>query len=201
MGNVGEWIAAGKAILGIEFGSTRIKAVLIDDEHKPIASGDYVWENRLEGGFWTYHDDEIWTGLQESYVNLKKDVADKYGIKLTKVAALGFSGMMHGYLAFDQEGKLLVPFRTWRNSTTGPAAEQLSQLFSYNIPERWSSSHLYQAILNGEDHVKDVAYFTTLAGYIHWRMTGQKVLGVGDASGMFPIDPKTKQYCCYGRKI
>ena len=194
MGNVGEWIAAGKAILGIEFGSTRIKAVLIDDEHKPIASGDYVWENRLEGGFWTYHDDEIWTGLQESYVNLKKDVADKYGIKLTKVAALGFSGMMHGYLAFDQEGKLLVPFRTWRNSTTGPAAEQLSQLFSYNIPERWSISHLYQAILNEEDHVKDVAYFTTLAGYIHWRMTGQKVLGVGDASGMFPIDPKTKQY-------
>lgn len=194
MGNVGEWIAAGKAILGIEFGSTRIKAVLIDDEHKPIASGDYVWENRLEDGFWTYHDDEIWTGLQESYANLKKDVADKYGIKLTKVAALGFSGMMHGYLAFDQEGKLLVPFRTWRNSTTGPAAEQLSQLFSYNIPERWSISHLYQAILNGEDHVKDVAYFTTLAGYIHWRMTGQKVLGVGDASGMFPIDPKTKQY-------
>ncbi len=194
MGNVGEWIAAGKAILGIEFGSTRIKAVLIDDEHKPIASGDHVWENRLEGGFWTYHDDEIWTGLQESYANLKKDVADKYGIKLTKVAALGFSGMMHGYLAFDQEGKLLVPFRTWRNSTTGPAAEQLSQLFSYNIPERWSISHLYQAILNGEDHVKDVAYFTTLAGYIHWRMTGQKVLGVGDASGMFPIDPKTKQY-------
>lgn len=194
MGNVGEWIAAGKAILGIEFGSTRIKAVLIDDEHKPIASGDYVWENRLEGGFWTYHDDEIWTGLQESYANLKKDVADKYGIKLTKVAALGFSGMMHGYLAFDQEGKLLAPFRTWRNSTTGPAAEQLSQLFSYNIPERWSISHLYQAILNGEDHVKDVAYFTTLAGYIHWRMTGQKVLGVGDASGMFPIDPKTKQY-------
>lgn len=194
MGNVGEWIAAGKAILGIEFGSTRIKAVLIDDEHKPIASGDHVWENRLEGGFWTYHDDEIWTGLQESYANLKKDVADKYGIKLAKVAALGFSGMMHGYLAFDQEGKLLVPFRTWRNSTTGPAAEQLSQLFSYNIPERWSISHLYQAILNGEDHVKDVAYFTTLAGYIHWRMTGQKVLGVGDASGMFPIDPKTKQY-------
>ena len=194
MGNVGEWIAAGKAILGIEFGSTRIKAVLIDDEHKPIASGDYVWENRLEDGFWTYHDDEIWTGLQESYANLKQDVADKYGIKLTKVAALGFSGMMHGYLAFDQEGKLLVPFRTWRNSTTGPAAEQLSQLFSYNIPERWSISHLYQAILNGEDHVKDVAYFTTLAGYIHWRMTGQKVLGVGDASGMFPIDPKTKQY-------
>lgn len=194
MGNVGEWIAAGKAILGIEFGSTRIKAVLIDDEHKPIASGDHVWENRLEDGFWTYHDDEIWTGLQESYANLKKDVADKYGIKLTKVAALGFSGMMHGYLAFDQEGKLLVPFRTWRNSTTGPAAEQLSQLFSYNIPERWSISHLYQAILNGEDHVKDVAYFTTLAGYIHWRMTGQKVLGVGDASGMFPIDPKTKQY-------
>lgn len=194
MGNTGELIAGGKAILGIEFGSTRIKAVLIDEAHKPIASGDHVWENRLENGFWTYHDDEIWAGLQDAYANLKKDVADKYDVKLTKVAALGFSAMMHGYLAFDKDGNLLVPFRTWRNSTTGPAAAELSQLFSYNIPERWSISHLYQAILNGEDHVKDLAFFTTLAGYIHWRMTGEKVLGVGDASGMFPIDPKTKQY-------
>ena len=194
MGNIGELIAGGKAILGIEFGSTRIKAVLIDEAHKPIASGDHVWENRLENGFWTYHDDEIWAGLQDAYANLKKDVVDKYDVKLTKVAALGFSAMMHGYLAFDKDGNLLVPFRTWRNSTTGPAAAELSQLFSYNIPERWSISHLYQAILNGEDHVKDLAFFTTLAGYIHWRMTGEKVLGVGDASGMFPIDPKTKQY-------
>lgn len=194
MGNTRELIENGEAILGIEFGSTRIKAVLIDESHKPIAGGDYVWENRLENGFWTYHEDEIWTGLQESYANLKKDVEQRYGVKLTKVAALGFSAMMHGYLAFDKEERLLVPFRTWRNSTTGEAAKQLSTLFSYNIPERWSISHLYQAILNKEEHVKDVAFFTTLAGYIHWQLTGEKVLGVGDASGMFPIDPKTKQY-------
>ncbi len=189
-----ELIKEGKAILGIEFGSTRIKAVLIDDQHKPIASGDHEWENRLENGFWTYHEDEIWTGLQDSYAKLKKDVSEKYGVELTKLASLGFSAMMHGYLAFDAEGKLLVPFRTWRNSTTGPAAEQLSELFQYNIPQRWSISHLYQAILNGEDHVSQIAYFTTLAGYIHWKLTGEKVLGVGDASGMFPIDPKTKNY-------
>ena len=194
MSNTKELIENGKAMLGIEFGSTRIKAVLIDENHKPIASGDHVWENRLENGFWTYHEDEIWSGLQDSYANLKKDVENKYGVKLTKLAALGFSAMMHGYLAFDENGKLLVPFRTWRNSTTGPAAEKLSSLFAYNIPERWSISHLYQAILNQEDHVKDIAFFTTLAGYIHWQLTGEKVLGVGDASGMFPIDPKTKQY-------
>lgn len=194
MNDTKELIANGEAILGIEFGSTRIKAVLIDENHKPIASGDHIWENRLENGFWTYHEDEIWSGLQDSYANLKKDVESKYGVKLTKIAALGFSAMMHGYLAFDKEGKLLVPFRTWRNSTTGEAAEKLSALFEYNIPERWSISHLYQAILNGEDHVKDIAFFTTLAGFIHWKLTGEKVLGVGDASGMFPIDPKTKQY-------
>lgn len=194
MSDTKELIANGEAILGIEFGSTRIKAVLIDENHKPIASGDHIWENRLENGFWTYHEDEIWSGLQDSYANLKKDVESKYGVKITKIAALGFSAMMHGYLAFDKEGKLLVPFRTWRNSTTGEAAEKLSALFEYNIPERWSISHLYQAILNGEDHVKDIAFFTTLAGFIHWKLTGEKVLGVGDASGMFPIDPKTKQY-------
>lgn len=194
MGNTRELIENGEAILGIEFGSTRIKAVLIDESHKPIAGGDYVWENRLENGFWTYHEDEIWTGLQESYANLKKDVGQQYGVKLTRVAALGFSAMMHGYLPFDKEEKLLVPFRTWRNSTTGEAAKQLSTLFAYNIPERWSISHLYQAILNKEEHVKDITFFTTLAGYIHWKLTGEKVLGVGDASGMFPIDPKTKQY-------
>ncbi len=194
MRNVEEVIADGKAVLGIEFGSTRIKAVLIDEDHKPIASGDHVWENRWENGFWTYHEDEIWTGLQEAYANLKKDVADKYGLKLTKVAALGFSAMMHGYLAFDKKGDLLVPFRTWRNASTGQAAKDLSQLLEYNIPERWSIAHLYQAILNGEEHIKDIAFITTLAGYVHWRMTGEKVLGIGDASGMFPIDPKTKQY-------
>ncbi len=194
MRNVEERIAAGKAILGIEFGSTRIKAVLIDEDHKPLASGDYVWENRLEDGFWTYHEDEIWTGLKAAYANLKKDVADKYGLKLTRFAAMGFSAMMHGYLAFDEKGNLLVPFRTWRNARTGQAAKELSSLFAYNIPERWSIAHLYQAILNGEEHVKNVAYITTLAGYVHWRLTGEKVLGIGDASGMFPIDPKTKQY-------
>lgn len=145
MGNIGELIAGGKAILGIEFGSTRIKAVLIDEAHKPIASGDHVWENRLENGFWTYHDDEIWAGLQDAYANLKKDVADKYDVELTKVAALGFSAMMHGYLAFDKDGNLLVPFRTWRNSTTGPAAAELSQLFSYNI-----RSAEYLAFVSGD---------------------------------------------------
>ena len=194
MENIAELIENGKALLGIEFGSTRIKAVLIDENHNPIASGDFVWENRLEYGFWTYHQDEIWEGLQESYRNLKRDVADKYGVKLTKVAALGFSAMMHGYLAFGKEDELLVPFRTWRNSTTGEAAKELSELFAYNIPERWSISHLYQAILNNEEHVPNITFFTTLAGYIHWQLTGEKVIGVGDASGMFPIDPKTKSY-------
>ncbi len=194
MNTIGELITDGKVILGIEFGSTRIKAVLIDETHRPIASGDHVWENRLENGFWTYHKDEIWTGLQDAYANLKKDVLDNYQVKLTKVAAMGFSAMMHGYLAFDKDGNLLVPFRTWRNSTTNPAAAKLSKLFSYNIPERWSISHLYQAILNGEEHVKEINFITTLAGYVHWRMTGEKVLGIGDASGMFPIDPKTKEY-------
>ena len=194
MGNTAELIADGRAILGIEFGSTRIKAVLIDEQHNPIASGDHVWENRLEEGFWTYHDDEIWAGLQDSYANLKKDVESKYGVRLTKLAAMGFSAMMHGYLAFDREDQLLVPFRTWRNSTTGEAAEELSRLFAYNIPQRWSIAHLYQAVLNKEEHVSDIAFFTTLAGYIHWKVTGEKVLGVGDASGMFPVDPKTRQY-------
>ena len=194
MGNTAELIADGRAILGIEFGSTRIKAVLIDEQHNPIASGDHVWENRLEEGFWTYHDDEIWAGLQDSYVNLKKDVESKYGVRLTKLAAMGFSAMMHGYLAFDREDQLLVPFRTWRNSTTGEAAEELRRVFAYNIPQRWSIAHLYQAVLNKEEHVSDIAFFTTLAGYIHWKVTGEKVLGVGDASGMFPVDPKTRQY-------
>lgn len=187
-------IESGKAVLGLEFGSTRIKAVLIDEEHHPIASGDHEWENRLDNGIWTYTLDDIWTGLRDSYEKMAKDVKEKYDVVLTDIGAIGFSAMMHGYMAFDRDGELLVPFRTWRNSTTGQSAKALTELFQYNIPERWSIAHLYQAILNEEEHVKDIAYITTLAGYIHWQLTGEKVLGVGDASGMFPIDPETKDY-------
>ena len=194
MSSIKETIENGKAVLGIEFGSTRIKAVLIDEAHNPIASGDHVWENRLDNGIWTYTLDDIWTGLRDSYQKMAADVKEKYGVTLKKIGAIGFSAMMHGYMAFDKEGNLLVPFRTWRNSITGPSAEALTELFQYNIPQRWSIAHLYQAILNDEEHVKDVAFFTTLAGYIHWQLTGEKVLGVGDASGMFPIDPETKDY-------
>ena len=188
------FIESGKAILGIELGSTRIKSVLIDDTHTPIASGDYEWENKYENGNWTYDLDDVWKGLQGSYASLAANVKEKYGATITEVGAIGFSGMMHGYLAFDKEGKLLAPFRTWRNNTTGPAVEVLTDLFQYNIPQRWSIAHLYQSILDGLDHVKDVDYFTTLSGYIHWQLTGERVLGVGDASGMFPIDPTTKDY-------
>ena len=194
MSNVKEMIENGRAVLGIELGSTRIKAVLIDEDHNPIAVGDHEWENRLDDGIWTYTLDDIWEGLKDSYQNLAANVKEKYGVTLTKVGAMGFSAMMHGYMAFDKEGNLLVPFRTWRNSTTGPAAEALTELFQYNIPQRLSIAHLYQAILNDEEHVKDVAYITTLAGYIHWRLTGEKVIGIGDASGMFPIDVKAKDY-------
>ncbi len=186
--------AIESSVLGLELGSTRIKAVLIDESHTPIASGDHEWENRLENGIWTYSLEDIWTGLRDCYSKLAADVKAKYGVKLTKVGAIGFSAMMHGYMAFDKEGNLLVPFRTWRNGITGPAAEELTELFQYNIPQRWSIAHLYQAILNGEEHVKDIAFFTTLAGYIHWQLTGEKVLGMGDASGMFPIDLETKDY-------
>lgn len=194
MGDVKEAIENGRTVLGIEFGSTRIKAVLIDEAHNPIASGDYEWENRLEQGIWTYSLEDIWKGLQESYSRMAADARERYGTVITKIGAIGFSAMMHGYMAFDKTGKLLVPFRTWRNSITGEAAEALTELFQYNIPERWSIAHLYQAILNEETHVKDVDFFTTLAGYIHWQLTGEKVLGVGDASGMFPIDIHTKDF-------
>ncbi len=197
MGNKDEikrMIESGSTALGLEFGSTRIKAVLVDETHHPVASGDHEWENRLENGFWTYSLEDVWSGLKDSYGKLVCDVREKYDAELKSIGAIGFSAMMHGYMAFDKDGKLLVPFRTWRNSTTGPAAEALTELFQYNIPQRWSISHLYQAILNDEEHVKDVAYITTLAGYIHWQLTGEKVLGVGDASGMFPIDPETKTY-------
>lgn len=192
--NIKAMIESGNTALGLEFGSTRIKAVLIDADHNPIASGDHVWENRLDNGIWTYTLDDIWTGLRDSYKKMAEDVKAKYDTELTTIGAIGFSAMMHGYMAFDKERKLLVPFRTWRNSTTGPAAEALTELFQYNIPQRWSISHLYQAILNEEEHVKDIDFFTTLAGYIHWQLTGEKVLGVGDASGMFPINPETKDY-------
>lgn len=192
--DIKKMIETGQTALGLEFGSTRIKAVLVDADHNPIASGDHVWENRLDNGIWTYTLDDIWTGLRDSYKKMAEDVKSKYDTTLTTIGAIGFSAMMHGYMAFDKDGNLLVPFRTWRNGTTGPAAEALTELFQYNIPQRWSIAHLYQAILNGEEHVKDVAYFTTLAGYIHWQLTGEKVLGVGDASGMFPIDSETKDY-------
>lgn len=187
-------IESGKTVLGIELGSTRIKAVLIDENHAPIASGSFEWENRYENNIWTYRLEDVWTGLQESYRTLSGDVFEKYNVPLKTTGAIGFSAMMHGYLAFDKEGDLLVPFRTWRNTMTGPAAEQLTDLFQFNIPQRWSIAHLYQAILNREPHVRDIHYQTTLAGYVHWKLTGQKVLGVGEASGMFPIDSKTNAY-------
>lgn len=184
----------GKSALGIEFGSTRIKAVLVTNDNVPVAAGSHEWENRLENNIWTYSLEDIWKGLQDAYAQMAADVKEKYGIILTTIGAIGFSGMMHGYMAFDKNGELLVPFRTWRNTITEEAAEKLTKEFSYNIPQRWSIAHLYQAILNGEDHVKDITFFTTLAGYIHWKMTGEKVLGVGEASGMFPIDVETGDF-------
>ena len=189
-----EKIRAGKTSLGIEFGSTRIKAVLIDDTYTTIAAGDYGWASHLEDGLWSYSQEEIWTGLQTAYAALAEDVENAYGEKLTRVGRIGFSAMMHGYLAFGKDGELLVPFRTWQNTNTSEAHEKLSKLFQYNIPERWSIAHLYQAVLNNEEHIGKVDFFTTLAGYVHWKLTGKKVLGVGDASGMFPIDPTTHTY-------
>ena len=189
-----EKIRAGKTSLGIEFGSTRIKAVLIDDTYHTIAAGDYGWASHLENGLWSYTQEEIWKGLQTAYAAMAQNVEAAYGEKLARVGHIGFSAMMHGYLAFDKNGELLVPFRTWQNTNTSEAHEKLSELFQYNIPERWSIAHLYQAVLNEEEHIGKVAYFTTLAGYVHWKLTGKKVLGVGDASGMFPIDPTTHAY-------
>ena len=189
-----ETIQAGKAILGIEFGSTRIKAVLIDGDNKPIAQGSHEWENSLVDGLWTYSIEEIWYGLQDCYADILKDVKAQYDCVVENLAAIGISAMMHGYMAFDENDKILVPFRTWRNTNTGQAAAKLSELFVYNIPLRWSISHLYQCILEDNSHVKDIKFLTTLAGYIHWQLTGEKVLGVGDASGMLPLDPETKDY-------
>ena len=189
-----EMISAGQAVLGIELGSTRIKAVLIDVDKTPVASGSYDWENQYVDHIWTYDIDEVWKGLQGSYQDLVKNVREEYGVTITNLAAAGVSAMMHGYLAFDENDELLVPFRTWRNTITGEASEKLSELFQYHIPQRWSIAHLYQAILNGEEHVSKVRFFTTLAGYIHWKLTGQKVIGSGDAAGMFPINIETKDY-------
>lgn len=183
-----------KTYLGIEFGSTRIKAVLVDEASKVVASGSHDWENRLENGIWTYSLDDIRLGLQSAYASLTGDYADKYGEPLTKIGGMGFSAMMHGYMAFDENGELLVPFRTWRNTITGEASEKLSKLFGFNIPQRWSIAHLYQAILNKEEHVADISYVLTLAGYAHYMLTGRRVLGVGEASGMFPIDSKTGRF-------
>ena len=199
-------IESGKAILGIEFGSTRIKAVLIDQENKPIAQGSHEWENQLVDGLWTYSTEAIWYGVEDCYADLRRNVKREYDCEIEQLASIGISAMMHGYMAFGPNGKatrwapvsesekILAPFRTWRNTNTGKAASELSKLFNYNIPLRWSISHLYQAILNGEEHVKDITYLTTLAGYIHWRLTDKKVLGIGDASGMIPVDPNTKTY-------
>ena len=180
--------------LGIEFGSTRIKAVLIDQNHMPIASGAYDWENQLVNGIWTYSMDMIIKGLQTCYAALKTDVKEKLGVELTTVGAIGVSAMMHGYLPFDKEGNQLAEFRTWRNTITGEAAAKLTELFHFNIPQRWSIAHLYQAILNKEEHVDKIGYLTTLAGYIHYRLTGEKVMGIGEASGMFPIDSEKLDY-------
>ncbi len=187
-------IRDGKTVLGIELGSTRIKAVLVGPDHSPIASGSFDWSNKLENGVWTYSMDDVWTGMQSVYKSLADDVQAQYGVPLSTVGAIGISAMMHGYLPFDKDGKQLAPFRTWRNTITEEAAALLSERFDFNVPQRWSIAHLYQAILKDEPHVSDLAFLTTLSGYVHWRLTGEKVLGVGDASGMFPIDSDANDY-------
>ncbi len=187
-------IVAGETALGIEFGSTRIKAVLIGKGLENIASGSHTWENKLENGYWTYSLDDIWAGLGDCYAKLAAEVLSTYGVKLETVGSFGVSAMMHGYMPFDSQGTLLAPFRTWRNTTTGEAAEELTEKFGFNVPQRWSIAHLYQAILNKEAHVPNISFLTTLAGYIHWQLSGEKVLGIGDASGMFPIDDTVGTY-------
>ena len=187
-------IFENRTALGIEFGSTRIKAVLVDDKNQPIASGAYEWENQYVDGIWTYSLEEIWKGLQGSYQDMAEDVQKKYGVELTSVGAFGVSAMMHGYMPFNKEGELMVPFRTWRNNITGEASEKLAELFHYNIPQRWSIAHLYQAILNKEEHVKDIDYLITLEGYVHWKLTGRRVLGIGDVAGMFPVDIHARDF-------
>ena len=210
-----ETIKNGKAVIGIEFGSTRIKAVLIGEDNTPIAAGVHDWQNSLADGIWTYSLDDIHGGLRACFTDLMKNVREQFGAELTSAAGIGISAMMHGYLAFDENGELLTPFRTWRNSITGQAAAELTEALGFNIPERWSAAHLYQAILNKEEHIPRVAFITTLAGYVHMLLTGEKVIGTGDASGMFPIDPATGSYdekmlakfdeltaaTCFGRKL
>ncbi len=189
-----EAIRRGSTYLGMELGSTRIKAVLIGEDFTPLASGSHEWENRLQDNIWTYTLEDIWGGIQDCYQRLVQDVAEKYEEKLETFGAIGFSAMMHGYMVFNKDGELLVPFRTWRNTITGEASEKLTELFQYNIPQRWSIAHLYQAMLNKEPHVSEIDYMTTLEGYVHWKLTGERVLGVGDCAGMFPIDTKTHNY-------
>lgn len=194
MNNPKQCIQSGRAVLGIELGSTRIKAVLIDENNAPIAQGAHEWENRYEDKLWTYSIEDIWNGLKDCYADLRRQVKQRYDEEITSLAAIGISAMMHGYMAFDKSQKILVPFRTWRNTNTGKAAAELSELFNFNIPLRWSISHVYQAIIDGEPHVKEIDYLTTLAGYVHWMLTGKRVLGIGDASGMLPIDSDTNDY-------
>ena len=189
-----EKILQGETTLGLEFGSTRIKAVLTDREGQILAEGGHAWENRYENGIWTYSMEDIETGFRACYAELAADVQSRYGVPLTTIGAIGISAMMHGYMPFDENGTLLVPFRTWRNNNTGAASEKLTELFRYPIPQRWSIAHLYQAILNGEEHVPQIRYMTTLAGFIHWKLTGRKVIGVGEAIGMFPVDLAARKY-------
>ncbi len=187
-------ISQGKTVLGIEFGSTRVKAVLIDEDCMPLASGSYEWENKLLDGYWTYSLEEVHTALRSSFAALKADIREKYGCEFTTTGAIGISAMMHGYLAFDNKGNLLVPFRTWRNTTTGQAAEALTKALNFNIPLRWTCAHTYQAILSKEAHVPEIAYVTTLAGYVHYMLTGVNAVGVGEGSGIFPVDSDTLDY-------
>lgn len=194
MQNEKQLIEQGNIVIGIELGSTRIKAVLIATDGTILATGGADWENQLIDGIWTYHQNEIWEKLQIAYSDLAKTVKEKYHTAIRIAKGLGISAMMHGYLPFDQQGNQLVPFRTWRNNITLEAAEKLTDLFQYPIPQRWSIAHLYQALLNNEPHLNAVDHITTLSGYVHWQLTGQKVLGIGDASGMFPINIETLSY-------
>ena len=196
--NANEAIKSGKTCIGIEFGSTRIKAVLIGEDNEPLAAGVHDWQNSLSDGIWTYPLSEVKEGLQDCFADLMKNVESEYGVKLTTASGIGISAMMHGYLVFDKNGEQLVPFRTWRNTMTEEAAAKLTEEFSFNIPQRWSIAHLYQAILKDEEHIDKIAFMTTLAGYVHMLLTGEKVIGIGDASGIFPINPVD---CCYDEKM
>ena len=188
------YISDGRAVMGVELGSTRIKATLIGDDFKPLANGSHGWENRLVDGIWTYDIDDVWSGIAACYSDLAADVKKQYGVELSHLAAAGFSGMMHGYVALDEDGELLVPFRTWRNNFTAQASEELTELLAHPIAQRWSIAHLYQAVLNGEEHVSRIARITTIAGYVHWKLTGEHAMGTDEASGMFPIDPATGEF-------